>query len=136
MAITRLTAPFPDTHSNVIPETYWQVRRTWDRQMQRAVDQLLAGGGLALLQVEVNLGTAPRKNGSFTISGAGMTVGKPVLIQQAAAVLTGKGTRADENEMDGIMVVGQVTSATVIRCYWSTPSFVRGNFKFNYQVSA
>lgn len=94
-----------------------------------------SGGGLTLDEVEVNLGSA-KHGGKFTISGSGMTAGKPVLISQASGPYTGKGTRADEAEMDQVSVTAKVTDATTITAYWTSARRVRGNFKFNYQVSA
>lgn len=97
-----------------------------------------AASPVALTTVEVSLVTAPdaRCGGRFDIAGAGMTVGKPVLIGQANGPYTGKGTREDEAEMDSINVTAKVLSATVIRCYWESIHRVRGNFKFNYFVGA
>lgn len=89
-----------------------------------------------LLTTEVNLGSTPTYSGKFTIAGTSMTVGKPVLIQQAAGPYTGKGTLGDEAE-DQVSVSASVTSSTVITAYWQaveTP--VAGNVKFNYTVSA
>lgn len=91
---------------------------------------------LGLSSVEVNLGSVPLRNGRFTISGSGMTTGKPVQITQAVGPYTGKGTRADEAEMDQVTVTASVTSATTITAYWSSPRKVRGNIKFNYMIGA
>lgn len=95
-------------------------------------------GGFALLTTEVNLRAAPTcaRSGKFQIAGAGMTPGKPVYIQQAAGPYTGKGTRADEAEMDNIEIKAYVLDATHIQAYWSSRTRIRGNFKFNYAVSA
>lgn len=87
-----------------------------------------------LITVEVNVAPRFMRSGRFTISGSGMTVGKPVLIQQAVGPYTGKGTLADECE-DMVLVAASVTSSTVITAYWravATP--VKGNIKFNYMV--
>lgn len=65
-----------------------------------------------------------------------MTIGKPVMIQQAKAAYTGKGSLTDESAMDQVQVTGVVTSATVISCDWTSGSPVLGNFKFNYLVGA
>lgn len=96
------------------------------------------GGGLTLTTVEINIGTLiNRTSGKFQITGlAGLTVGKPVLIQQASGPYTGKGTLEDEAGMDSLIVVGKVLSATTIQCYWNSQYPVVGNFKFNYMVSA
>lgn len=94
------------------------------------------GSALTLLTTEKNLGSVPTFSGSFTIAGAGMTIGKPVLIQQAVGPYTGKGTLADEAE-DQVTASASVTSAVLITAYWrATESPIVGNVKFNYAVSA
>ena len=95
-----------------------------------------AGSASAFTTVEIDLGAVPRRSGSFTIAGAGMTPGKPVMIQQAAGPYTGKGTLADEAEMDLLQVTASVTSATVITAYFTSPLLVAGNFKFDYLIGA
>jgi len=91
---------------------------------------------LALTTVEVNLGTTARRGGKFNITTSGLTSGKAVSIMQANGPYTGKGTLADEAEMDGIVVSGKTTSTTNIECYWHTRGVVKGNFKFDYVVGA
>lgn len=93
-------------------------------------------GSLTLTTTEINLGSVPKRNGNFTITTSGLTSGKSVLIQQAVGPYTGKGTLADEAEMDGLSVSASTTSTTTIKAYWTSPSPVKGNFKFNYLVSA
>ena len=100
-----------------------------------ATDETGAGGALSLTEVEKDLGSAPVTSGSFQITGlSGLTAGRHVLIRQALGPYTGKGTLADEYEMDTVQVAGKVTDATTIQCYWTTDSKVRGNFKFAYAV--
>lgn len=94
------------------------------------------GGGLALSQVEVNLGSVARRSGKFSISGTGLVVGKPVYIQQAVGPYTGKGTRADESEVDQVNISAKVVSSTSIQCYWTSKTKVWKNFKFNYLVGS
>lgn len=94
------------------------------------------GGSLTLTTAEVDLGTVPRNSGSFTITTTGLTSGKAVMMQQAVGPYTGKGTLADEAEMDSLIVSASTTSTTTIVGYWNSPTFVKGNFKFNYVVSA
>lgn len=96
------------------------------------------GSGIVLTTVEVSLGSAPnaRSAGHFTITTSGLTSGKPVLIRQANGPYTGKGTRSDEAEMDQIDISGKTISTTVIECFWNSVNRVRGNFKFDYVVSA
>lgn len=85
-------------------------------------------------QVEVNLGTVPRRGGHFDITTTGLTTGQNVIVEQINGPYTGKGTQADEAEMDQLTVSGQAISSTVIRCYWGSPTHVRGNFKFAYTL--
>lgn len=94
------------------------------------------GAGLTLTETEVDLGNTPRKSGKFNITSSGLTIGKAVLISQANGPYTGKGTRSDEAEMDGLVVSGKVTSTTNVECFWRSATKVKSNFKFNYQVSA
>lgn len=86
--------------------------------------------------IEVNLGGVPQRNGRFTITGAGLTTGKPVQVFQAPGPYTGKGTRADEAEMDTVTVAASVTNATTITAYWSCRGKIKGNIKFNYLIGA
>lgn len=98
-----------------------------------------SGGPPALTTVEVNLGSTPRRSGRFTISGSGWTANKPVVIRQANGPYTGKGTRADEAEMDQVSVTGRVLNATTIQCYWQAVGQggrLRGNVKFDYFIGS
>lgn len=96
-----------------------------------------AGGALTLTVVEKDLGATPVDAGSFDITGlAGLTAGKPVLVQQAAGPYTGKGDLADEAEMDLVLATGYVVDATTIRVFWNSRGRVAGNVKFQYAVSA
>lgn len=90
----------------------------------------------SLITVEVNIGAMPRKSGRFTITSSGLTSGKALIINQAVGPYTNKGSRQDEAEMDGLIVSGIVTNATTIQCYWRAPTFVVGNFKFNYFIGS
>lgn len=99
----------------------------------------IAGGGSAVYTtVEQNLLAAPnaRRSGHFTIAGVGMTPNKAVIIKQAVGPYTGKGTRFDEAEMDQLSVTAKVRDATTIDVYWESKHRVRGNFKFDYIISA
>lgn len=93
-------------------------------------------GATVLVEVEVFLGSVPRRSGRFSIVGTGLIIGRPVVIQKANGPYTGKGTLADEAEMDLLVVSGKVVSPTVIECFWNSASPVAGNFKFNYFVGA
>lgn len=95
-----------------------------------------ASGQPTVTTIEVDLGSIPRRTGKFNITSSDLTIGKPVMIQQASGSYTGKGTLTDEAEMDGLTVTGKVTSASNIECFWSSRNKVWKNFKFDYFVSA
>lgn len=86
--------------------------------------------------IEVNLCTAPQRSGHFDITGlTGLTAGKPVMIQQAVGPYTGKGSLADEAEMDQVLVAASVFNATTVRAYWVSTGLVIGHFKFTYMTA-
>lgn len=60
------------------------------------------GGGGTATTVEVDVGSTPTWRGKFTITDAAITTAKKVLCWQAPGPYTGKGTLADEAEMDFI----------------------------------
>jgi lysophospholipase L1-like esterase len=94
-------------------------------------------GGSALNLVEVDLGNVPARSGKFSLTGlSGLTVGSRVRIEQAVGPYTGKGSLADEYEMDAVSASGVVASASEISALWTSPGVVRGNFKFLYDVAA
>lgn len=100
-------------------------------------DQGPAGLGAVwtVVEVDVSGGTgAPRRSGSFTIAGVGLTAGKMVQVQVAVGPWTGKGSLADEAEMDMITAHGSVTNPTTITVYWHAPTWVKGNVKFAYAI--
>lgn len=89
-------------------------------------------GSIPMSTTEVNIGTKPRSSGTFNITTSGLTSGRPVLVVQASGPYTGKGTLADEAEMDSITVRAKATSTTNIQCYWSSMTYITGNIKFDY----
>lgn len=62
----------------------------------------LQGKGSSATIIESNLGSTPTWRGKFTITDALISGSSKVIIQQAPGPYTGKGTRADEAEMDPI----------------------------------
>lgn len=91
-----------------------------------------APGAAAITQVEVNVGATAVRRGKFTITDAAILAGSQIIVAQSADVPTGKGTRADENEMDHIDCRATVTGAGAADVYWSSRTLVRGNFRFNW----
>jgi hypothetical protein len=115
-----------------------------------------AGGGGSATTVEVNLGATAVWRGQFTITDAAITAIKKVLCWQAPGPYTGKGTRADEAEVQPVNVIAVNPAAGTAAVFWQTPPYVtgfmiidrasrhnqpntrigkvRGNVKFSYQV--
>lgn len=91
-------------------------------------------GAPSLNMAEVNLGSVAHRGGHFDIAGTNLTVGRTVIISQAAGPYTGKGTLPDEAEMDQALTTGYILDSSTIRCYWSSDGLMKGNVKFNYQV--
>lgn len=79
-----------------------------------------AGSGAAATVVEVNLGATPVTQGSFTITDAAISASSKVLIWQAPGPYTGKGTRADEAEMDEFPKMTVVPAAGSASVRWSS----------------
>lgn len=85
--------------------------------------------------VSASLGATPAYSGTFTfVPGGVLTPGRAVLINQAPGPYTGKGTRSDEAEMDGIIASAVCEDATNIRVYWSSQYLVVGSFRFFYVI--
>lgn len=57
---------------------------------------------LAVTTVEVDLGSTAKTSGKFTLVDAGISATSKIMIWQAPGPYTGKGTRADEAEMDKV----------------------------------
>ena len=78
------------------------------------------GGGGSATTVEIDLGT-PKFTGKFTITDAAISGTSKVLCWQAPGPYTGKGTRADEAEMQPVQVIAveSGTGSAVVK--WQTP---------------
>ena len=86
------------------------------------------GGSPTATTVEVNLGT-PKWSGRFTITDAAIGVTSKVLCWQAPGPYTGKGTRADESEIQPVSIISVVPAAGSAVVHWETPLIV--TFAFN-----
>lgn len=94
-----------------------------------------AGGGATT--IEKDLGSLPSLSGTFDITGlSGLTADKQVVITKGCGPYTGKGTLADEAEMDLVLASGYVVNASTIRVFWNAQGPVCGNYKFNYGVAS
>lgn len=89
------------------------------------------GHALQFNSNQVTLCSTACRSGSFDLTGlSGLTVDKPVYIQQAAGPYASKGTRQDEAEMDQVNVSAYVVDANTIRAYWTSATQVVGSFTF------
>lgn len=84
----------------------------------------VSGSGASGTIVEKNLGSSPAWRGSFTITDAGIDGTKKVMVWQAPGPYTGKGTRADEAEMQAVNVVCVEPAAGSCIVKWQTPPMV------------
>ena len=74
--------------------------------------------------VEVNLGSTPTWRGTFIITDSRAIPSNIILIYQAPGPYTGKGTLADEAEMDLILATA-VAAVGSIKVSWRTVAGVR-----------
>jgi hypothetical protein len=79
------------------------------------------GAGSAATTVEVDLGSTLRFAGKFTITDAGISGTSKVLCWQAPGPYTGKGTRADEAEMQPVQVIAVEPGSGTAVVKWQTP---------------
>jgi hypothetical protein len=101
------------------------------------VIQIGGPSATAITQIQQNLGNTPSSSGSFSITGSGFTVGKPVSISQDAGPYTNKGTLYDEIEFDQLAASAYILNSTTINVNWaSSPGPVAGYFQFNYFTGA
>jgi hypothetical protein len=88
--------------------------------MSGATLNATGGGGASATTVEVDLGS-PKFTGKFTITDAAITATSKILCWQAPGPYTGKGTRADEAEMQPVEIISvePATGSAVVK--WQTP---------------
>lgn len=102
---------------------------------------------VAATTVEINVALTPTWTGKFTITDGAITASSKVLCWQAPGPYTGKGTRADEAELQPVSVIAVEPETGTAVVKWQTPpmimrggsiatylSKVRGNVKFSYLV--
>jgi hypothetical protein len=82
-----------------------------------------AGSGSSATTVEVNLGSL-RFSGKFTITDAAITTTSKILCWQAPGPYTGKGTRADEAEMQPVLVTAVQPLSGTATVMWQTPPMI------------
>lgn len=85
---------------------------------------LVIGGAVVITSFEQNLGSTPTWRGKFTVVDAAVNTSTKIQIWQRFAALTGKGTRADENEMDTLIVNAEAGTGQ-FTVYWQTqPQYI------------
>lgn len=100
----------------------------------RYVDSAVASSITAVVGIQIDIGSKPKRGGIFNITGTGFVAGKPVLISQSSGPYIGKGTYLDEIEMDQITVAATVINNTTIQCNWGSNSYIKGFLGFNYWI--
>lgn len=83
---------------------------------------------------EKDLGSTPAHTGTFTVTDASILATSELLVWQVQGPYTGKGTRADEAEMDDVRCIAY-PSAGAMTVRWFSDTFVKGNFKFAYLIT-
>jgi hypothetical protein len=81
-------------------------------------------GSASATTVEVNLGSTAVTNGKFTITSASIGTTSKVLAWQCPGPYTGKGTRADEAEMQPVQVIAVEPAAGSAVVKWQTPPMI------------
>lgn len=79
------------------------------------------GGGASATTVEPTLAATPQWRGTFTITDAAISAASKVLCWQAPGPYTGKGTRADEAELQPVLVTAVNPASGSATVYWQTP---------------
>lgn len=82
------------------------------------------GAGSSATTVETNLGSTAKTNGKFTITDAAIGATSKVLCWQAPGPYTGKGTLADEAEIQPIRVISVEPAAGSAVVKWECPPMV------------
>jgi len=82
------------------------------------------GGGGSATTIERDLGSAAVTNGKFTITDGDIGTSSSVLCWQAPGAYTGKGTRADEAEMQPVKVTAVAQVAGSATVFWEAEGHV------------
>lgn len=107
-------------------------------------------GSSSATLIERNIASgSPAWQGKFVVIDANISFGSKINIWQAQGPYTGKGTRADEAEMDSLVCYAETATGSMTVKWRSVDSYVipfplqglnvrgrvKGNFKFLYQIS-
>lgn len=83
-----------------------------------------ASGSMTATTVEVDLGSTAKFAGKFTITDASIGATSKVMVWQAPGPYTGKGTRADEAELQPVSIISVEPAAGSAVVKWQTPPIV------------
>lgn len=86
---------------------------------------------VAATTVEVDLGSTATWRGRFTITDAGISGTSKILCWQAPGPYTGKGTRADEAEMQPVSITAVNPGSGSATAYWETPPLISSTTRRN-----
>ena len=89
------------------------------------------GSGASATTVEQNLSATPTWRGKFTITDAAISPTSKVMCWQAPGPYTGKGTLADEAEMQPVQVIAVAPTAGSATVMWQTPPMVATSQQLN-----
>lgn len=90
------------------------------------------GGAAAIAVGEINLGSTPARSGRATLTDAAFVATDDLIVTLAPGPYTGKGLRADEAELTGLITFSAVAGVGSATVYWSAAFFQRGNVKVTY----
>jgi len=85
---------------------------------------VISGSGATATTVEQDLGATPVWRGKFTITDAAISATSKVQCWQAPGPYTGKGTRADEAEMQPVQVISVAPATGTAVVHWQTPPMI------------
>ena len=83
--------------------------------------------------LDLDFGSTPRTSGKVSAILEGATVGDTIIASLLAGPYTGKGTNADELEMDAITVAAHVETAGAVSIYFTSATKVKGHFSVEVQ---
>ena len=82
------------------------------------------GGGGTATTIEVDLSATPTWRGKFTITDATIAPTSKILAWQAPGPYTGKGTRADEAELQPVSIIAVNPATGTAEAFWQTPPYL------------
>ena len=102
------------------------------------INNVFIGSGGPETLIEIDIGPIPRYSGSFIIIDSNIEADSRVIIRQAVASYTGKGTMWDEFSMSSIYALeAHVDYAHQATVFWTSGrTAIKGKIKFLYRVES